>query len=424
MAPPTWASTEETAWLNLQLPEYVSRQATKKLYKFWPPCSRVTLHFPPHAKLGLPTPSDLGDAPMLTDAQMDMLGDAMRKKKKQLENWFRHKRSRMVSVGALQRRSESSLANALFKLKPMRHRQHQPIEIFQKQNPDLINAALDEAGYNGINEEQMSKEVDGPSSSEGAAEPPVAAEPAHNFYMEVEPPLSLRPVDRARRPVRRAHLAIDLSLLSPPSPAIAAAIPHSRASRPRPAYIGAAFTPRRPNIEAPTVQSVDLTFPSPIPSSPERIRLLPALSPANLSAPLPTIVSPSVPALLPAVVSRSVRPALCRLPDVSARSLRHLPNMSAPLPSVVSPNVSAPLPAIISPNVPTAGAGPTSAQPAAISFLLTPTKTAAGRKPGKPTAIPNPKKPTLKKSVPVSTPAASGPTALGDTQTLPLTPTR
>ncbi|KAJ6549642.1 hypothetical protein B0H10DRAFT_1968992 [Mycena sp. CBHHK59/15] len=155
MAPPTWASTEETAWLNLQLPEYVSRQATKKLYKFWPPMFEgYFATFPPHAKLGLPTPSDLGDAPMLTDAQMDMLGDAMRKKR-------RHKRSRMVSVGALQRRSESSLANALFKLKPMRHRRHQPIEIFQKQNPDLINAALDEAGYNGINEEQMSKEVDG-----------------------------------------------------------------------------------------------------------------------------------------------------------------------------------------------------------------------------------------------------------------------
>ncbi|KAJ6565430.1 hypothetical protein B0H10DRAFT_1965643 [Mycena sp. CBHHK59/15] len=106
---------------------------------------------------GLPIPTELEDSPVLTDAQLQVLGDAMTKQKKQIENWFRHRRSRMADVGAIQRRSQTSLSHALFQLKPTRFRRHQPIEIFQKRNKEPIREVLTEAGFDGLNEEQVSK---------------------------------------------------------------------------------------------------------------------------------------------------------------------------------------------------------------------------------------------------------------------------
>jgi hypothetical protein len=55
--------------------------------------------------------------------------------------------------------SPASIAHALFRQKPTcRSRRHQPIELFQKRNTNLVREQLTEAGYDKINEETAAAE--------------------------------------------------------------------------------------------------------------------------------------------------------------------------------------------------------------------------------------------------------------------------
>ncbi|KAJ7260642.1 hypothetical protein C8J57DRAFT_1232890 [Mycena rebaudengoi] len=150
MAPTGWTTGAQLTWLKSKLTNYMEMQAQGKLHKFWPSVFEAWFHdFPEHAHLNFPLPNALGDAPALTSAQMDALGAAIKKRKDQLQNWFRHQRVKLLRAGPLVRRSEASMANVLFG-KKKKERRHQPIELFQMAHKSEIRAALSAAGYDAI----------------------------------------------------------------------------------------------------------------------------------------------------------------------------------------------------------------------------------------------------------------------------------
>ena len=63
------------------MPDYIHRQAQKKLYLFWGPMQEgFFARFPEHAVLGFPSPSD-ATAPSLTEEQLATLGKAITMRK-------------------------------------------------------------------------------------------------------------------------------------------------------------------------------------------------------------------------------------------------------------------------------------------------------------------------------------------------------
>ncbi|KAJ7232571.1 hypothetical protein C8J57DRAFT_1480653 [Mycena rebaudengoi] len=150
MAPQGWTNSTQLTWLKSKVTHYMDMQAQGKLHKFWPWVYEAWFHdFPEHAALNFPLPNALGDAPALTGEQMDALGAAIKARKGQLQNWFRHQRTKLRSAGPTVRRSEAAMANALFG-KKKKERRHQPIELFQKAHKATIRSALTAAGYDAI----------------------------------------------------------------------------------------------------------------------------------------------------------------------------------------------------------------------------------------------------------------------------------
>ncbi|KAJ7829135.1 hypothetical protein B0H13DRAFT_2372764 [Mycena leptocephala] len=160
MAPPRWTTGEQLDFLRTWLSEYLKHQANRSLARFWPALFEAWFaRFSEYPNIGLPHP-DAAEAEPLTDAQMVVLGNAIKARKNKLSNWFRYQRS------ALTRRrrnglshSPASIAHALFRQKPARRsRRHQPIKLFQKRNAILLREQLTEAGYDKINEETAAAE--------------------------------------------------------------------------------------------------------------------------------------------------------------------------------------------------------------------------------------------------------------------------
>ncbi|KAJ7212366.1 hypothetical protein C8J57DRAFT_1483663 [Mycena rebaudengoi] len=150
MPPRGWTNDIQLAWLKSKVTHYMEMQAQGKLHKFWPGVYEAWFHdFSEHVALNFPVPNALGDAPALTSAQMDTLGAAIKTRKDQLQNWFRHQRVKLMRAGPVVRRSEASMANVLFG-KKKKERRHQPIELFQKAHKSEIRAALTAAGYDAI----------------------------------------------------------------------------------------------------------------------------------------------------------------------------------------------------------------------------------------------------------------------------------
>ncbi|KAJ7089383.1 hypothetical protein C8R44DRAFT_751398 [Mycena epipterygia] len=141
MAPPPWADEDQLTFLNLWLSDFMGRQGEGKLHLFWPPLHDAWFRrWPENAALGLPLPDDLAT-----------LGAAIQVKKGKLENWFRNQRKKIGSATAPMGSAfkGGALLRKMFKMNaPKRRRTHQPIELFQKQYPNLIAAVLKEAGYN------------------------------------------------------------------------------------------------------------------------------------------------------------------------------------------------------------------------------------------------------------------------------------
>ncbi|KAJ7256715.1 hypothetical protein C8J57DRAFT_1235579 [Mycena rebaudengoi] len=150
MAPQGWTNSTQLTWLKSKVMHYMEMQAQGKLHKFWPWVYEAWFHdFSEHAALNFPVPNGLGDAPALTSAQMDVLGAAIKTRKEQLQNWFRHQRVKLMRADPVVRRSEASMANVLFG-KKKKERRHQPIELFQKAHKSEIRAVLTAAGYDAI----------------------------------------------------------------------------------------------------------------------------------------------------------------------------------------------------------------------------------------------------------------------------------
>ncbi|KAJ7761381.1 hypothetical protein B0H16DRAFT_1719547 [Mycena metata] len=152
MAPRSWATTEQIVWLQTWMPEFIRRQAEHKLHLFWPAMLEAWVHkWPEHAALGLPLPSD-ATARALTADELATVGSAIKERKNKLENWFRNQRNKVnrVNGGGPTAASGSKAARiqTMFNFAaPKKCRVHQPVEIFQRRNPQFVKLALTDAGY-------------------------------------------------------------------------------------------------------------------------------------------------------------------------------------------------------------------------------------------------------------------------------------
>ncbi|KAJ6487345.1 hypothetical protein DFH09DRAFT_1339458 [Mycena vulgaris] len=135
------------------MPEYIRRQAQKKLYMFWGPMEEGWFsRFSEHTGLGLPLASD-PTAPALTQDQLAALSKAITARKKQLASWYRRERLKMRSGKAGPGAKLSPLVKALAnRKKPVGRRVHQPLEVFQKQHKEEIRAELTAHGHDTMNE--------------------------------------------------------------------------------------------------------------------------------------------------------------------------------------------------------------------------------------------------------------------------------
>ncbi|KAJ6548327.1 hypothetical protein B0H10DRAFT_2381729 [Mycena sp. CBHHK59/15] len=167
-------SWKKTAWLLDLLPSYVEHQAEKTLFMFWARMQQDWFTaFPEELELGFPPPDVLADTTSMDDGNPDVpesiplsgkqiqkLGDTIDKHKKQLASWYRHQRLKLVDVGAVRTKAESSLMSCLLKSKKV-HQRHKPIEVFQTRNKEDINESLAEEGFGSLNEEIMLQQVKG-----------------------------------------------------------------------------------------------------------------------------------------------------------------------------------------------------------------------------------------------------------------------
>ncbi|KAJ7716424.1 hypothetical protein B0H16DRAFT_1741235 [Mycena metata] len=158
MAPRSWATTEQIAWLQTWMAEFIRRQAEHKLHLFWPAMLEAWVRkWPEHAALGLPLPSD-ATARALTADELATVGAAIKERKNKLENWFRNQRNKVnrVNGGGPTAASGSTAARiqTMFSFAaPKKHRVHQPVEIFQRRNPQFVKLALTDAGYDALTSE-------------------------------------------------------------------------------------------------------------------------------------------------------------------------------------------------------------------------------------------------------------------------------
>ncbi|KAJ7472828.1 hypothetical protein FB451DRAFT_1399023 [Mycena latifolia] len=123
MPPRRWTTSAEHAYLELQMPDYIRRQAQKKLYLFWPAMIEGWFQqFPEYTRLGLPNPNVNAGTEAetgLTNGERTVLGKAIEERKKQLRSWFRRevKKVRQGPVGV---KAMTPLAAALMKKRARR----------------------------------------------------------------------------------------------------------------------------------------------------------------------------------------------------------------------------------------------------------------------------------------------------------------
>ncbi|KAJ6517579.1 hypothetical protein DFH09DRAFT_1332378 [Mycena vulgaris] len=153
MAPKRWTTSPQLAYLTLQLPDFIRRQAQKKQHLFWGAMEEGWFsRFPERAVLGLPGASDSA-APPLTAEESESLGQALSRRKKQLKSWFIRERKKIRTGTAVPGKKLTPLAKALTKrTAPVGRRVHQAKEIFQIRNKDAIRAELTERGHDELNE--------------------------------------------------------------------------------------------------------------------------------------------------------------------------------------------------------------------------------------------------------------------------------
>ncbi|KAJ7898273.1 hypothetical protein B0H14DRAFT_3424632 [Mycena olivaceomarginata] len=158
MAPQSWASTEQTLYLKSWIPEFMRRQAERKIHLFWPSMFGEWFQkYPEHVELNLPLPSDPA-VDSLTAAQIEQLGVGIKDRKQKLQNWFRYQRSKINQADPAAKHSQAAKLDALIaalvqaKAKP-RRRASQAIEVFQRRNRALISERLVAEGYDALRSE-------------------------------------------------------------------------------------------------------------------------------------------------------------------------------------------------------------------------------------------------------------------------------
>ncbi|KAJ7511235.1 hypothetical protein B0H11DRAFT_2215074 [Mycena galericulata] len=155
MAPKRWTTLGQHAYLDLQLPEYIRRQAEGKLFLFWGPMKEAWFRrYPEQAELGLPLPTDRSAAP-LSDIDKAILGKAIKSRSAQLVSWFRREHKKLHAKRG-QPTSVSAAAKLLAKKRSGKRssgrRLHQAVEIFQKRNQAKIRNELSARGFDALNE--------------------------------------------------------------------------------------------------------------------------------------------------------------------------------------------------------------------------------------------------------------------------------
>ncbi|KAJ7021985.1 hypothetical protein C8F04DRAFT_1273103 [Mycena alexandri] len=153
MPAPTWTTTAQFELLQAHMPDYIVRQAQKKVNKFWPIVWEAFFReHPVDGMLGI-------NKATATPEEWQTLQKAILAKKQQIKSWFRYQHKRATRGASASHSTQSSLGNALFNAKGTRRRVHRATEIFQKRNRDLVVEELAKRGHDELNEEHMA--VDG-----------------------------------------------------------------------------------------------------------------------------------------------------------------------------------------------------------------------------------------------------------------------
>ncbi|KAJ7315506.1 hypothetical protein DFH08DRAFT_971870 [Mycena albidolilacea] len=137
MAPPSWTTPDQKAWLLDRMTGFMQLQAEGKLHIFWP-----------------------ADKQPLTPEELALLGVAIKTRRAQIENWFRNQHKKIgTASGSAATAATSSIMQRIFEQNiPKRQHTHKAVEIFQKRNSEKIKEALDEAGYDLLNGDLNSDE--------------------------------------------------------------------------------------------------------------------------------------------------------------------------------------------------------------------------------------------------------------------------
>ncbi|KAF7347983.1 hypothetical protein MSAN_01750400 [Mycena sanguinolenta] len=154
MAPKSWATDEQQAWLQPWVPDFLRKQAEKKLHVFWNTLyPQWFLKFPEHGVLGLPLPTD-PEARELTDTEVLTVGAAIQSRKC-INTWFRYQRKKISNGNAVASARVDAMVDVLFDMKEKpRKRVHQAVEFFAKRNHELIRKALTTEGYDNLPERE------------------------------------------------------------------------------------------------------------------------------------------------------------------------------------------------------------------------------------------------------------------------------
>ncbi|KAJ7124043.1 hypothetical protein C8R43DRAFT_1135630 [Mycena crocata] len=153
MAPKPWTTEEQRIWFEEKRPEFIRRQAEGKLYLFWAPMQEDWFrNWPEWRELCLPQPNVPGSRP-LTAGELSRLGDAISDRKKKTGSVTTAKKSAMRNAPGGSSSAAAVATKRVFNLHvPRRQRAHQPIELFQKRNSEIIRVALCQEGYDKMNE--------------------------------------------------------------------------------------------------------------------------------------------------------------------------------------------------------------------------------------------------------------------------------
>ncbi|KAF8179380.1 hypothetical protein K438DRAFT_1769085 [Mycena galopus ATCC 62051] len=162
MAPPYWANEAQRTWLHGWMPDFVRRQAEKKLHLFWPTLYAAWFEqFPEHTALKLPLPKAEGARELTPDELATLVAAILARKN------YRYQRKKIAKGGGVVAAVQmSTLLDSLFDMRTKtKGRVHQAIEIFQKRNRDVIKAALEAASYDKLDardeEDDWTDEADG-----------------------------------------------------------------------------------------------------------------------------------------------------------------------------------------------------------------------------------------------------------------------